>query len=650
MSCPAAFIMRKPALIILFFGLLSVVVLTAAFKNNTPLPEERIKSSFLQDLDSFYISVAALQDFTAADKNDTAFTSARRLFLDCRQQYKRIEFLVEYIDAEQAENFNGGNVTGGEENILSTKEIPPRGLQVIESLLYSDATSLQSTDISDLCLELMADTKRFRSQAQITSFNTTMILDACRKEIMRICFMGITGFDSPLAKNSIPEAASALKKLQKSAEVYEGVNSDTKSMYTSLNKNFSDAIGYLEQHTDFNSFDRLFFTRTYGNALYAGLLQLHQASGAPYPEELSEENLPVNYAADDLFAADLLNPDYYSPDKKERTNKLQADLGRTLFFDPLLSINNKRACASCHQPDKAFTDGLTKSTALSINGQVKRNAPTLINAIFQGDYFYDVRAKFPETQIDHVIFNADEFNSDYESIINKLNASPEYVTAFKHAFPDQPGTAISTFTITKAIADYVRSLVALNSPFDQYMRRQADTLNAHVRNGYNLFMGKAQCGTCHFAPTFYGTVPPDFTESETEVIGVPATSDTLYTQLDKDEGRFITQRVPAYMNAFKTQTVRNIALTAPYMHNGVFTTLQQVLEFYNRGGAAGLHIDLPQQTLSADKLLLTQQEMQDIIAFMQALTDTSGITSRPLTLPQMRDMAGLNDRKPGGEY
>ncbi|MBC8048211.1 MAG: cytochrome C peroxidase, partial [Fimbriimonadaceae bacterium] len=323
---------------------------------------------------------------------------------------------------------------------------------------------------------------------------------------------------------------------------------------------------------------------------------------------------------------------------------------KILFFDPVLSVNNKRACASCHQPAKAFTDGLTKSTALDFKGTIRRNAPTLINAALQGSYFYDVRAEFPETQIDHVVFHADEFNTTYEAIIEKLKQSPEYISLFKEAFPDQPGNALNGFTITKSIADYVRSLIAMDSEFDKYMRNEKTTLDENIKDGYNLFMGKAQCGTCHFAPTFYGTVPPDFTESETEVLGVPSTKDTLHTTIDNDKGRYDIQNVPVYEFAFKTQTVRNIQLTAPYMHNGVYTTLEEIMDFYNRGGAAGLNIELEFQTLPPDKLNLSKIEIADIISFMQSLTDTTGTTSIPAMLPSFPNNPELTKRKIGGEY
>jgi cytochrome c peroxidase len=157
------------------------------------------------------------------------------------------------------------------------------------------------------------------------------------------------------------------------------------------------------------------------------------------------------------------------------------------------------------------------------------------------------------------------------------------------------------------------------------MRGQITTLDASVKRGFNLFMGKAQCGSCHFAPTYFGTAPPFYGISESEVLGVTKTFDTLHPVLDDDIGRFKNFEIDQFRNSIKTSTVRNAELTAPYMHNGGFKTLDEVIEFYNRGGGAGMGLSVPNQTLPATKLNLSKQDKKDIISFIKALTDTSGI-------------------------
>jgi cytochrome c peroxidase len=134
-------------------------------------------------------------------------------------------------------------------------------------------------------------------------------------------------------------------------------------------------------------------------------------------------------------------------------------------------------------------------------------------------------------------------------------------------------------------------------------------------------MGKAKCGSCHFAPIFNGTQAPLFIKSEAEVLGVPSAPDTIAAVIDADPGRFGLYQYPQFRYAFKTPTLRNISKTAPYMHNGVYKTLEQVLDFYNRGGGAGIGIHLDNQTLSGDPLQLNANETKSIIAFLNTLED-----------------------------
>jgi cytochrome c peroxidase len=201
---------------------------------------------------------------------------------------------------------------------------------------------------------------------------------------------------------------------------------------------------------------------------------------------------------------------------------------------------------------------------------------------------------------------------------------------------------------------YVGSLHSFDSPFDRYLRGEGEEIDPAVKRGFNLFMGKAVCGTCHFAPVFNGTVPPRFVDTESEVLGVPMTADTPRAELDPDLGRIANgkpaEAAPFFRHSFKTPTVRNIALTAPYMHNGVYETLEEVMHFYNIGGGAGLGIELENQTLPFDHLGLNEQETQDIIAFMEALTDTAGMTAVPARLPAFPEGSPLQHRVIGGKY
>ena len=152
-------------------------------------------------------------------------------------------------------------------------------------------------------------------------------------------------------------------------------------------------------------------------------------------------------------------------------------------------------------------------------------------------------------------------------------------------------------------------------------------LTRDERGGFNLFMGKAACGTCHFAPLFGGALPPTLLESEPEVIGVPSRAVTAGAAIYPDPGVAGFDRAPIHRHAFKTPSLRNVARTAPYMHNGVYRTLDQVVDFYNRAGGAGIGIALPNQTLSPEPLHLTRSQRRALVAFMGSLTDTTLSTS-----------------------
>jgi cytochrome c peroxidase len=181
------------------------------------------------------------------------------------------------------------------------------------------------------------------------------------------------------------------------------------------------------------------------------------------------------------------------------------------------------------------------------------------------------------------------------------------------------------------------------------MRGEEGMLTADELAGFNLFMGKGKCATCHFMPLFNGSVPPQYFETESEVLGVPAKADTINAVVDSDAGKFNTYNRALHKFAFKTPTLRNAALTAPYMHNGVFKTLEEVIDFYNRGGGAGIGAVVSNQTLPVDKLNLSRKEQQQIIAFIHTLTDTTGMTRISEALP-VSDPVALSKRKASAGY
>ena len=242
---------------------------------------------------------------------------------------------------------------------------------------------------------------------------------------------------------------------------------------------------------------------------------------------------------------------------------------------------------------------------------------------FQNNQFYDLRSVSLEDQINEVMNNKEEFNLNSKQATQKLLENDGYRELFASSFGVKD--SISSFFIRNAVAAYVRSLSTFSSPFDEYMNGNKSALSTQQISGFNLFAGKAKCATCHFIPLFNGTTPPWYNETESEIIGVPKKVRWTNAKIDDDSGRYRINQFAELLYAFKTPTLRNVDKTGPYMHNGIYKTLDEVVEFYHKGGGVGLGINLPFQTLPFDSLLLQVNEKQALVAFMQSLTDKQQI-------------------------
>jgi len=232
-------------------------------------------------------------------------------------------------------------------------------------------------------------------------------------------------------------------------------------------------------------------------------------------------------------------------------------------------------------------------------------------------------------------------------VIYKLRQSPGYRTLFHEAFKNTEDTTVTYYALLKAISEYERKLVSLNSRFDKYIRGDNTQLSKEEIKGYTVFAGKALCGSCHFFPLFNGLTPPFYGDNEFEVIGVP--KNKLNKELDADSGRYHISKNTIHLASFKTPGIRNIELTAPYMHNGIYTTLEEVIDFYKKGGGAGLGIEVHNQTLPFDSLQLNVIEITNLKKFLVSLTDKTFKASVPKTLPVI-NIKGLEKRKVGGSY
>lgn len=560
------------------------------------------------------VAITQLDNAAQAYKAGTiTIDSLKQDLSQTRLAYKKVEFYLAFHFPEfTKENINGAPLFRIEKEGTRPKVITPDGLQVLDELIYSDEASEQKVHIGGLAMKLHSAFIDLSNGIGAPKMEGAYGIAALRMELVRILSMGITGFDTPGSLQALPEARASLMGMKLFYE--ENYSKDDAAL-----KLFGGAIQYLEKNTDFDTFDRLVFIKEYIDPLYKTLATKQGKA----PGFLSNTSA-WNTNSQSVFAKDFLNPYYFTNISKDEDNEVIRSLGRTLFYDPALSGDGSVSCASCHKPELAFTDGQAKSQSRVQGKTVLRNSPTLLNAAYSDRYFYDLRAFTLEQQAEHVIFNTEEFNTAYSAILKKLSQKPEYATRFKKAFGKN---GINRANFSKALASYVLSLQSFNSPMDKYLRGESAEISTSVKNGFNLFMGKAACATCHFAPTFSGLVPPLYSENESEILGVLKDPKAARKELDTDNGRvdneIYTEYAWIYERSFKTSTVRNIALTAPYFHNGAYTTLEEVIDFYNEGGGEGMGFTVKNQTLAPDKLNLTPQEKKDLIAFMNALTDNS---------------------------
>jgi cytochrome c peroxidase len=275
------------------------------------------------------------------------------------------------------------------------------------------------------------------------------------------------------------------------------------------------------------------------------------------------------------------------------TSKEAAALGKQLFFEPRLSGDGSLSCATCHDPDKGFGDGL--GLGRGIGGQVLgRHSPSVINRLFSTQQFWDGRAEDLEEQVLGPIENPQEMGSTVAKAVSFLNRHPDYDRSFRAAF----GSSADADSLAKALAAYLRSLNSGDSDADRFEAGELNALSASAQRGRLLFQGKARCTACHDGA--------NYTDE--------AFHDTASTQ-SGDLGRFFATGRDRDKNRFKTPTLRDVALSAPYLHDGSARTLRQVIDLYDQGGLRSEGRDPEMRPLE-----LTPQEKDDLVAFLEALT------------------------------
>ncbi len=321
--------------------------------------------------------------------------------------------------------------------------------------------------------------------------------------------------------------------------------------------------------------------------LFSNSVSQAEAQGARRTQR-TKDNLPLGLVAG-VWPAE--NP--YSLEKVE--------LGRVLFYDKRLSVDDTVSCADCHNPKYAFTDG--QAVATGVRG----------HRVYSVEQFWDGRAATLEEQAKGPIANPIEMANTHEAVVEKLKSVKGYRPLFKQAFGSEE---ITIDLVAKAIATFERTIVSGNSPFDLYKAGNKKALSASAQRGLDVFFNKAKCDQCHFGI--------NFTDGGFYNVGV---------SMDKpnpDLGRFDFTKREADKGAFKTPTLREIALTAPYMHDGSLATLEDVVEFYNKGGTPNPNLDQRMK-----KLNLTEQDKKDLVEFLKSLSGEGWRHAQPpKSLPQ----------------
>lgn len=554
----------------------------------------------------------AITRIESGDKMSVQY--ARTALLNCRENYKSIEFFVAYYFKTSAREINGPPKFEAEEPEDDYRE--PTGLQPIEALLFKHDAVAQKDKLLQLAVNL--DHSANSLQTQMAYFHTSdaQLLRSLQLELVTIMTLGITGYDAPLLKSGITESYDAMVAIQASLAPFLASQHSSK-----LSAGLAATLQYLKAHPDFNTFNRMRFLTAYAMPLQQQLvLYIKQCNIG-----LSKGGF-YNASAKNIFSVDALNGDVFLdfPARK----KYQIVLGKQLFFDKRLSGPATRSCATCHRPDRYFTDGLPQSVAIDGHAHVLRNAPTLLYAGYQYSQFWDARANSMVEQVMDVLHNKNEMAGADSLILSRVSRDKKYATLFKAAYPMKIYQQVTMYGIAESLTAYILSLSPRNSDFDRYMAGNMLALNNQQISGFNLFMGKARCGTCHFAPLFNGLEPPFYETSQLEIIGVPQSDSPKSVLADADEG--VYRRLPVHYlkGAFKTPTVRNVAKTGPYMHNGSFHTLSKLVDFYNAGGGNGWGLSNSEQTLSSDSLKLNAKEKKAIISFLNSLTDKIAQTTK----------------------
>lgn len=568
-----------------------------------------------------------------------------------RLSMKKMDIWLRYLEPLSYKKINGPLPVEWETEVFEKFEKPYRregagltlasiyldeDLVLKDSLLHLIGSSLKAVDVftHDSITEQLKQSDHF--------------FLANRLFILNLATIYTSGFECPDTDYSIVELKEMMKEV---LLCYKQFNLSFSSC--PLSKKYMDhyqtALEFVaNQPNDITKFDHFTFTRDFVNPLFVlnqEMIRNYKIQSRSYVDYSLNNNCNSIFSKK-LYVGQNVKGVFLRVYDPQVLNELEK-VGKSLFYDPILSGNNERSCASCHKPSEYFTEN-GKATSLQFDKKnvLPRNSPSLLNSAFNHLIMLDGNHISLQDQAKAVITNSLELNCDEKVLLEKVMSCKEYKESFNKLIKHTPQEKeMSIKHISSALTFYYSKFSQFSSVFDKAMNKEAEA-GDKIKRGYNVFMGKAACGTCHFAPHFNGVKPP-YVGSEFEVLGTP--SDTTYSNLSSDKGRYMVNPAFETLHAFRTGTLKNIERTAPYMHNGVFDRLEQVIEFYDNGGGAGHGLKVENQTLSSDSLHLSQDEKNDLIEFLRSLNEDIRFEPIPLTLPKSR-IKELNFRKVNGTY
>jgi cytochrome c peroxidase len=452
-----------------FFTFIIIIATTLSLSWNFT-PSNEPNDLYLDDLSSIYKSnfmqfnseVANLASLANQPRQAFNPIKLQEQIKKTRLAFKRIEFLFDYH--KTAYNYiyvNGPPLPKVDEDFSPTGLTPPNGLQTLDELIFSEVPFAELEHIKTLATELEKRIKKITSNHINIRLTERSTMQALRSGMVRLFTLGVTGFDTPGSGNSIEESRVSMEAMSEAfASFGNNVKPEAEDLFDEITMLFQKGIKLLSGDADFDSFDRLVFLKEIINPLYAKIFHFQKANkiaigGFKYNAQ--------NFESENLFDEDFLNLRFYSNSAFiPLDNPVTIELGKMLFYDPILSKDLDMSCASCHDPKKAFSDGLSKSKTNNSHTFTKRHAPTLIDAAFSTRFFWDLREYNLEQQIAHVVADSLEFNFTFREISKRLAKSEIYATLFEEQYGAVTRSPIKRRSISNAIAAYVNSLTLIN--------------------------------------------------------------------------------------------------------------------------------------------------------------------------------------------